>query len=183
MANDYSLPSPRKPEPRRWAILLIVSVGLLTVAGLSLKKISSGSSLRLRTCFQDASGLRPGAKVRLAGVEIGAVREVRAQPTSNTCPAAVQFEIKAPYELRIPKDSVASTATAGLLGETYLAIDASRCSGPPASGGDQIPSKESVKFTAATMDRAIKAVELMKELSDEEKNSSAQPRPRAGDKP
>ena len=35
------------------------------------------------------------------------------------------------YELKIPNDSIASLATAGILGETYVQIDAARASGPP----------------------------------------------------
>jgi phospholipid/cholesterol/gamma-HCH transport system substrate-binding protein len=165
--------------PRLWTTVLIISIGLLTLAGLSLKKLSFGPSLRLRTCFQDASGIRSGAKIRLAGVDIGTVGDVRAEPTNKTCPAAVEMEIRTPYELRIPDDSVASTATEGLLGPTYLEIDVSRASGPPIRNGGQLPSKENVKFTAATVDRALRAVELAKRLSDlvnelcdEEKNSS-----------
>jgi ABC-type transporter Mla subunit MlaD len=162
----------QRAAPRLWATALIVLVGLLALAGLSLKKLSSRSSLQLKTCFLDVSGLRPGANVRLAGVDIGAVGDVRAQPDNKDCPAAVEMEITTPYKLRIPEYSVASTATAGLLGETYLAIDASRASGPPVRTGGQLPSKEGVKFTAETVDRALKAVELLKQLSDEEKNGN-----------
>ena len=35
------------------------------------------------------------------------------------------------YELKIPSDSTASLTTAGILGETYVQIDAARASGPP----------------------------------------------------
>lgn len=179
MAVERSQSSQQGAGPKRWVTVLIVSVALLVLAGLSVKKVWSGSSLRLGTCFQDVSGLRSGAKVRLAGIEVGTVRDVRAQPTHKGCPGAVEIEVRTPYELRIPEDSVASTATAGLLGETYLEIDVSGASGPPIQSGGQLPSKESIKFTAATVDRALRAVELAKQLSDlvkqlcdEEKNSS-----------
>jgi len=35
------------------------------------------------------------------------------------------------YELKIPNDSTASLTTAGIVGETYVQIDAARASGPP----------------------------------------------------
>ncbi|MGA8272603.1 MAG: MlaD family protein [Candidatus Sulfotelmatobacter sp.] len=162
----------QRAAPRVWAMALIVLVGLLALAGLSLNKLSFRPSLQLKTCFLDVGGLRRGAKVRLAGVDIGVVRNVRAQPDNKTCPAAVEMEITTSYELKIPEDSVASAATAGLLGETYLEIDSSRASGPPVRTGGQLPSKESVKFTAETVDRALKAVEILKQLSDEEKNGN-----------
>jgi hypothetical protein len=74
-------------------------------------------------------------KVRLAGVEVGFVRAVRAQPANRTCPGEVEMEIRTSYELTIPNDSVASIATAGLLGETYLEIDVSQAFGPPVRTG------------------------------------------------
>jgi hypothetical protein len=70
-------------------------------------------------------------------------------------------------------DSVASTANVAF-GGTYLEIDISGTSGPPIQNGGRLPSKESVKFTAETLDRALKAAELLKQLSDEEKASNSQ---------
>jgi ABC-type transporter Mla subunit MlaD len=119
------------PGSRRWLTALIVLIGLGTLASFLLPKISIGRSLRLETCFQDVNGLRRGSRVRSAGVDIGVVRQVRAQPANKACPGAVEMEIRTPYELRIPEDSVASTATEGLLGATFLEIDVSGTSGPP----------------------------------------------------
>ena len=157
----------------RWVTILIVSVGLLALASFSFLRFSGGPSLRLKTCFQDVNGLRAGAKVKLAGVDVGTVRDVRAQPMDKACPGAIAMELRTPYELKIPADSVASTATAGILGETYLEIDISGASGPPIESGGRLPSKESVKFTAATVVQALKKLE--KQISDTEKSCSAQP--------
>ena len=164
------------PQSGRWVTVLIVLVGLTALAAFLFLRLPA-DSLRLNTCFQNANDLRPGARVQVAGVDVGTVRDVRAQPNNKACPAAVAMELRTPYELKIPNDSVASTATAGLLGETYLEIDASAASGPPVKSGGLLPSKESVRFTAATVDRALKAVdERVKQLSEEEKkNSSAHP--------
>ena len=168
-------PQAAPPRGGRWVTILIISVGLMALGGFSFLKLRSGPSLRLKTCFQDVRGLRSGAKVRVAGVDVGTVRDIRAQPMDKACPGAVAIEIRTPYELRIPEDSVASIATAGFLGETYLEIDVLGASRPPILMGGQLPSKESERFTAATVNRAVKAVELLKQLSDEEKSSSAQP--------
>jgi ABC-type transporter Mla subunit MlaD len=79
--------------------------------------------------------------------------------------------IETPYELKIPRDSVASTATAGVLGETYVEIDVSEASGQPIQAGGQLPSKESVKF----IDQAMRVIESLKQLSGEQKNRNTQP--------
>jgi ABC-type transporter Mla subunit MlaD len=161
------------PRSIRWVTILIVSVGLLALASFSSLRLFGGPSLRFKTCFQDVNGLRPGAKVKLAGVDVGTVRDVRAQPMDKACPGAIAMELRTPYELKIPADSVATTATAGILGEAYLEIDTSGASGPPVESGGHLPSKESVKFTA-TVDQALK--KLQKQLSDAEENCSPQPR-------
>jgi len=170
-------PQAASRQGSRWLTVLTVLVGLLALASFSFLRFSGGNSLRLKTCFQDVSGLRRGSIVRLAGVDIGVVREVKAQPTDKSCPGAVEMEIRTPYELKIPQDSVASTATAGVLGEAYLEIDVSRASGPPVQSGEALPSMESVKF----MDQALKAIEsLKKQISDAEKNCSQPTKPQLG---
>jgi len=157
-----------QPRSGPWVTILIVSVGLVALTVFWIPKLSFGPSQRLSTCFQDVNGLRRGAKVRLAGVDVGGVRDVRAQPNDKACPGAVEMELRTPYELKIPQDSVASIATAGVLGETFVEIDVSGASGPPIQPGGRIPSKESAKFTPASVDRILK--EFASRLSDEGKN-------------
>jgi len=165
--------SQRSTKP--WVTLAIVCIGLAAFGILAFPTIQRGPSLRLRACFQNVHGLREDAVVRLAGVDIGRVRVVRVQPTDKACQAAVKFDLRTPYELKIPADSVVSVETAGLLGELYLNVDSSHATGAPIGDGGQLTSKESASFTAATLDRALKAVEVLKELSDEEKRESSQP--------
>jgi phospholipid/cholesterol/gamma-HCH transport system substrate-binding protein len=110
-------------------VIFIVAVGLATVGVFSHLKIAASPSFSLRTSFQDASGLKPGAAVRLAGVHVGRVRSVRAQPADHICPAAVGMQLQADYKLKIPGDSVVPIATEGLLGPAYLEIDVSGASG------------------------------------------------------
>jgi ABC-type transporter Mla subunit MlaD len=93
----------------------------------------------LRTCLQDAAGLRPNAPVRIAGVEVGYVTTVRVQDPS--CPAAVQMVFATDYDLRIPNDSVVVSESAGILGPAYLGIDISQGSGPPIANGGQLRSQ------------------------------------------
>ena len=85
----------------------------------------------VKTYFSNAMNLRPGAPVRLAGVEIGTVKSVRARPEMKETPAEVVMALAPSYALKIPNDSVASLATAGVLGETYVEIDATHASGAP----------------------------------------------------
>jgi len=131
---------------------LIVVAAALVLAALAvwsyLKFRQPKPRLLVSSCLQDAGGLRAGARVRIAGVDVGFARVVRAQPQDRACPAAVELAFTTNYELKIPRDSVVSTATAGVLGETFVEIDISQASGPPIGNGGQFPSRQREKFSA-----------------------------------
>jgi phospholipid/cholesterol/gamma-HCH transport system substrate-binding protein len=99
--------------------------------------------LLLKTYFQDAHGLRAGASVRVAGVDVGRVTEVRVRPELKEHAAEVSMFLQTPYELKIPEDAIVSIATAGVLGETYAEVDLRSSSGAPAGEGGTLKSRES----------------------------------------
>ena len=153
---------------------------IVVAAGLALATVAAWSYLKFRqpkarlvvsTCLQDADGLRAGARVRIAGVDVGFARVVRAQPQDRACPAAVELAFTTDYELKIPRDSVVSTATAGILGETFLDIDISQASGTPIANGGQLPSRQREKLSAEKI--AEKVSELLQKC--ETKNVTASP--------
>jgi ABC-type transporter Mla subunit MlaD len=67
----------------------------------------------------------------MAGVEVGSVQAVRARPEMKEAPAEVVMVLTPSYDLNLPNDSTASVSTEGVLGQTYVAIDASHASGSP----------------------------------------------------
>jgi ABC-type transporter Mla subunit MlaD len=69
--------------------------------------------------------------VRVAGVDVGTVRSVQADPQNKNCAAEVETVLATTYKINIPKDSIAGTNTAGLLGEVYVNIDTRQASGAP----------------------------------------------------
>lgn len=85
----------------------------------------------MKCYFKDARGLRAGATVRLAGVDVGTVKTVQAKPELRDHPAEVIMLIQTPYGLRIPNDSVVTLETAGVLGEVFPEIDVRNAVGPP----------------------------------------------------
>jgi|KBSMisStandDraft_5_1062788.scaffolds.fasta_scaffold78546_1 phospholipid/cholesterol/gamma-HCH transport system substrate-binding protein len=92
-------------------------------------------ALTLKTYFTDGMGLRAGAPVRVAGVDVGSVKSVRPRAELKQAPVEVILAIRTDYELRIPDDSVASLSTSGILGPTYVNIDARNASGLPIRSG------------------------------------------------
>src|SRR5436853_5233987 len=111
--------------------------------GIFTKKI------RLKSYFDNANGLRVGAPVRLAGVDIGNVTGIRVvqDRARQLTPVEVTMKVNTRYDFNLRKDSLTLLSTAGVLGETYIDIDSSQSRGPQAAEGDVLPSREIPDFS------------------------------------
>jgi phospholipid/cholesterol/gamma-HCH transport system substrate-binding protein len=114
------------------AILLFLMSG---TAGLFTPRIV------LRSYFDNAEGLRVGAPVRLSGVNIGNVTGIRIAPRRQLTPVEVTMKVSTKYDYDLRTDSVSSLDTAGVLGETYIDINSTEATGPPAKNGDVLPTE------------------------------------------
>ena len=79
--------------------------------------------------------LERGRPVRVAGVEVGRVADVRVRPELKEHQAQIVLRFQTPYKLEIPSDSVVWLGHDGLLGEIYAEVDVRHASGAPV--GDQ----------------------------------------------
>lgn len=109
------------------ATLLIVAVG--GAAGFSWQRYN------LKTTFPDVKGLKSGAVVRIAGVEVGKVGDVLLSGAA----VEVNLEVKKGNESRITTDSRAMIGSLSLLGEPVIDITPAT-TGTPLKDGDTIPS-------------------------------------------
>ena len=109
------------------AVMLIVAVG--GAAGFSWQRYA------LKTKFPDVKGLKSGAVVRVAGVEVGKVTEV----ALSGAEVQVDLEVKKGNEQRITTDSRASIGSLSLLGEPVIDISPAT-TGTPLKDGDFIPA-------------------------------------------
>ncbi|WP_206370775.1 outer membrane lipid asymmetry maintenance protein MlaD [Solimonas marina] len=99
----------------------VAAVFVLTFRVASLDSVGGGDkTYRVSAEFQNIGGLKAGAKVSLAGVAIGRVRDISIDPSSFQ--AKVTMDISDQYS-KIPEDSSAKILTAGLLGEQYIGIE------------------------------------------------------------
>jgi ABC-type transporter Mla subunit MlaD len=124
------------------AAMVVAAVGLVIALARPAK-----SHLDVKCYFQDAQGLRVGARVSLAGVEVGSVTSVRVRPERRDQPAEVMMTLQTPYELNIPNDSVVTLATAGVLGEVFPEIDIRGASGPPLQADGVLKTRTSETLT------------------------------------
>ena len=143
---------------RKPVLLLIVVVGVTAIGSLFVGRVGL-HRLKLKSCFDNVQGLRSGAAVRLAGVEIGTVGRVRPNPENKSCPAEIEMQLATTYVLQVPSDSVAEIDTAGLLGPTFVNIDASGASGAAALNYSYVRGKPSQPpMTAQDIANAARAL-------------------------
>jgi phospholipid/cholesterol/gamma-HCH transport system substrate-binding protein len=165
---------------RKSILVLIVLVGVAAIGSLFINPMRY-SRQDIKSCFDDAGGLRSGAAVRIAGVDVGTVRSVRANPQNKNCPAEIEMALATTYEITIPKDSIAETNTAGLLGEVYVSIDTTQASGTPIENYGYLKSKPS-KTTLSLADQLkaagvmLQFVQAMKEAEKEVPKNDGPPR-------
>jgi phospholipid/cholesterol/gamma-HCH transport system substrate-binding protein len=100
------------------------------------------SKITLRSYFDNAGGLRIGAPVRLAGVDIGNVTAVRIVEGRPTSPVEVTMKVNTKYLFSLRKDSVTLLSTAGILGETFVDVDSATAKGPAAADGDTLQARD-----------------------------------------
>lgn len=109
-------------------ILGLVFLGL-RVSGLSLSVPSE--TFRLEANFANIGGLKPRARVTMAGVTVGRVESIALD--TDWYDARVVMELDGELEGQLPEDSTAAILTAGLLGEQYIGLSVG---GAPETLGD-----------------------------------------------
>lgn len=76
----------------------------------------------LHTSFADISGLRDGAAVRLAGMDVGIVTAIEFSVDPADKKLEVHMRVASRFAERIRKDTVAEIKTQGVLGDKYIAL-------------------------------------------------------------
>jgi phospholipid/cholesterol/gamma-HCH transport system substrate-binding protein len=130
------------------ATILVVAVG--GAAGFSWQRYD------LKTKFPDVKGLKTGAVVRVAGVEVGKVSHVQLSGAE----VEVGLEVKKENQQRITTDSRASIGSLSLLGEPVIDITPST-TGTPLKDGDYIPAGRAPGQLSDVADGARESLEQL----------------------
>ncbi|MBH8580333.1 outer membrane lipid asymmetry maintenance protein MlaD [Bisbaumannia pacifica] len=109
-------------------ILGLVFLGL-RVSGLSLTV--PADTFTLQANFANIGGLKPRARVTMAGVNVGRVSAIELD--TEWYDARVTLELDGALEGRLSRDTTAAILTAGLLGEQYVGLSPG---GDPETLGD-----------------------------------------------
>jgi phospholipid/cholesterol/gamma-HCH transport system substrate-binding protein len=118
----------------------ILAVGALSLATLLIVAVGGQTGFawqryNLTTKFDNVQGLKSGAIVRVAGVEVGKVTDV----DFSGAAVEVKLSLKKEMQSRVTTDSRASIGSLSLLGEPIIDITPSS-TGTPLKDGDFIPT-------------------------------------------
>jgi len=121
-------------------ISVAVGIGLAMIVVFFIGRERSlfESRYTLVASFSDISGLRMGAVVQLAGLNVGYVDGVRFPKEGDSEQLEVVLKVKTSYQDRIRKDSKASIQTQGLLGDRFISISTGGIGFDPLQDGEVI---------------------------------------------
>jgi len=97
-------------------------LGFLSLAYLSIKlgeiELFGEKGYTVYAEFEGIGGIKSGATVEIAGVEIGKVKNISLNPETYQAVIALQIE---PW-VKVQEDAIASIKTKGILGDKYVQI-------------------------------------------------------------
>ncbi|MBI4227899.1 MAG: MCE family protein [Candidatus Omnitrophica bacterium] len=128
-------------------LLVFLAVIFLAVIVFSVSDFYSFSpGYRLRVLFNSAGGIDVGAPVRLAGVTVGEVQQVRVSGGSE---ATTQAELVVWVKdfAKFEDDAVAYINTSGLIGEKYLEVTPGTRGARLLQDGEALRGQDSVAMT------------------------------------
>jgi len=120
-----------------------VLIGIVCLGYLSIKlgklEVIGGDRYEIEALFNSASGLKSGATVEIAGVEVGRVKSIGLKDDQAIVLLAVQNNIK------LYSDTFASIKTRGIIGEKFLSLS-------PGGGGDPLQAGGTIRDTESGLD-------------------------------
>lgn len=104
-------------------VFVFIGLTILVIFVLSIGGFKTWSSgYRVNIIFKFVNGVKLGAPVRFAGVDVGEVKKISLQPNSENNRMDVCLNVWIRDTVRVPVDSTVWINTLGLLGEKYVEI-------------------------------------------------------------
>ena len=92
--------------------------------------------------YNHVQGLKTGAPVHLAGIQVGYVDDVSFIPTETGMEVLLTLKINHKYFFMVRRDSVAKIVTQGVLGDKYIQITLGAVESPELQTGDFVKARE-----------------------------------------
>jgi phospholipid/cholesterol/gamma-HCH transport system substrate-binding protein len=125
------------------AVGLFLVVGILCLAYLSIRlgklELIGGDDVPVTAEFSTVAGLKQGANVEIAGVEVGKVDSIDIRDYK----AVVRMRVR--RGVRLQEDTIASVRTRGLIGDKYINLS-------PGASDRLIPPGGKIRETESAVD-------------------------------
>lgn len=123
---------------------LVVTAAIVVAAMFWLKTASfTGKPYRLKTQFNYAEGIKPDSIVKLSGIEIGRVENIKFLYSPDT---KVELTLLVNRKAKIHEDSIAFISTSGMVGDAYMGLTPGSPDKPFASDGAMIMAEDPVEM-------------------------------------
>jgi ABC-type transporter Mla subunit MlaD len=143
------------PVPH-WLIALVV----LVVIAYGGSKADFGFHYRLPVFFSDADDIKPGAAVRLDGIQIGQVEQVKlaalSSPPDPTRHLELTLRIDDKYRSFVTTESQATLVCDGLLGDRFVSVSRG-FAGAPLAAGAELKSVNNVAIVSREAEMLVDA--------------------------
>src|SRR5881394_3177482 len=131
------------------------------------------SQLIYQAKFEEVQGLRRGSPVRMGGVDIGTVTEVKYGDVAEDKQIHVKMSVVKDESRRIRQDSQATIESKGLLGDKMIVITVGNTRLPQIPVGGEVPSKEGDDMAAMMGKLGSITVQVEKVVGNLEKTTSS----------
>ena len=123
---------------------LIVVAAIVVAAIFWLKTANfSDKPYRLKTQFNYAEGLKADSVVKLSGIEIGRIEDIKFIYNPDT---KVELTLLLDKDAKIHGDSIAYISSSGIVGDAFLGLTPGSPDKPFAKNGDTVTSEDPVEM-------------------------------------
>ena len=126
----------------RLGLFLLTTLAVLGVSVFLVgrQEMRFGSNYRVRSEFDNVSGLTDGADVRVGGIRMGTVQSIQL-PQRPDGKVTVTMDLAKETQSIVKQDSIASIQSSGLLGDKYVDISFGSMEAARLKGGEKIESE------------------------------------------
>ena len=121
-------------------------LGILCLGYVSIKlgkmELVGGNFYTVSAAFDSVSGLKPGARVEVAGVEVGKVDRIALDPKSGDRALAY---LRINSGVKITDDVIASVRTSGIIGDKFIKLK-------PGGSDRMLKNNDAIRETESAID-------------------------------
>ena len=122
-------------------VFVLLGLGCLAYLAIHRGKMEiMGSGYQFLVNFDNISGLKQGATVEVAGVDVGRVESIRLSPGDRA-----QVTLRLEPDLKLHDDAIASIRTKGIIGDKFVKLS-------PGSSEKLIPPGGKIRDTESAID-------------------------------